>query len=90
MTLGWLPAEQEISDGDAPSKAQFPIRYEIVITRHDTWSARLFVKAQDTRREYTYLYTPPGPGRYAWHIRAIYNTAMHGINSEPRTFLVLP
>ncbi|MDR1744869.1 MAG: hypothetical protein LBS30_03855 [Planctomycetota bacterium] len=90
VTLGWLPAEQEIGDGDAPSKVQFPIRYEIYVIRHDTSGARLFVKARNSAREYTYLYKPPAPGRYTWHVRAIYDAAMHGHNSEERTFLVLP
>ncbi len=90
VTFGWLPAEQEISEGDAPDKVQFPIRYEIIITRHDNSGARLFVKAGDSKRNYSYLYDPPLPGSYTWYIRAVYNAAMHGITSEPRNFMVLP
>lgn len=90
ITIGWLPAEQEIGDGDAPTKVRDPIRYEIYISRHDRWSDRIILKAQPGARQYTHLFTPPGPGRYQWHIRAIFNREMHGINSDTRSFMVLP
>ncbi len=90
ITFTWLPSEQEIVDSDPPTKPQTPIRYEIYISRHDQWTDRLFVKEHHPMPTYTYLFTPPGPGRYHWHVRAVYDRAMHGHNSEIRSFMVLP
>ena len=90
VSLSWLPAVQEISDADAPNKIQYPIHYEIFLTRHDRWSTRILVKAFDSIRQYVYLFSPPGAGRYHWHVRAVYDRAMHGHNSSIRSFMVLP
>ncbi len=90
IPFGWLAQEQDINPGDDPTKVQIPIRYEIYISRHDQWTTRLFVKERPTAKDYSYLFSPPGPGRYHWHVRAIYNRQMHGHNSEVRSFMVLP
>lgn len=90
VTLGWLPADEAYYEQSAPTQAQVPIRYEIIITRHDNWDYRQFVKVLPTTRHYAYFFTPPTPGRYQWYIRAIYSRAMHGINSDRRFFTVLP
>ncbi len=90
VTLGWLPMDESVYEDAAPNQAQIPIRYEVIITRHNRWDFRQVIRVYPGKRHYTFLFNPPGPGRYQWHVRAIYDKAMHGFNSDRRFFMVLP
>ncbi len=90
VSLSWLPTEQVVNDDDLVSKAQYPIRYEVIISRHDLMGQRVYIKEQPGLRQYVHLFSPPGAGRYHWYVRAVYDKAMHGYNSDVRSFLVLP